>query len=402
MRLALSLLLSLLPSFACTADPWDPGQEIAWHGLGDEVALEVFIPKDYDSTRSWPLLYLFHGTGGRPSTKLYQRYTEGLGFILVAAPYAIPGAESLSRAGVLAEIRRISKVRRLLSEASLRLDDRTYVGGFSKGGWMSDLLATQGFDTLTGALILGAGRIPTDVGRVLAREKATPTSPLSIYVGIGQLDANHLYSRRAATHYRQLKHQVVLEEYLGRAHRPGEGDSPYLRQWLRIQTSEKESLREDASAWWEARLAKSKDIASPMERLLYLEHLRAAPYADFVSEDKRAALSSMLNRASRHPSLRPEVDARQSYHSAQQAEEKFRKSSELPDLAQTFKRIHSRAPETYFGQRAALDLLRLQDNYRVLRQSRSKTAETNTFPKLPNGTEDLKKRFLQCDRRLRS
>ena len=270
-RLFLSALLVALATLAA-GEEWVPGTEVRWEGLGMETPLKVFVPTDYDAGRSWPLIYLFHGTGGRASTGLMQRYTEGKGFILVGVPYAVPGQGSLSREGVLKEIQRIGRVRGLLDD-SLNLDDRTYVGGFSKGGWMADLLATEGFSTLAGALILGAGRIPADVGRALDRATSKDSEPLSIYIGIGQLDTNHPYSRRAAVHYEARGCDMILEEYLAKAHQPGEQDSVYLTQWLRLQIADAATASAEASQWWEERLAASKTITPAGDRLWFLTHM---------------------------------------------------------------------------------------------------------------------------------
>ena len=393
-RLAfLTLLVGMQLSYA-----WTPGEETTWLGLSADTPLKVYLPSDYDPEQTWPLIYCFHGTGGRASTGLFQGYTEGRGFVLVAAPYAIPGEASLSREGVLAEIRRIRKVHSLLLGESVRLDQRIFVGGFSKGGWMSDLLATEDFETLAGALILGAGRIPDDVGRALARERAASEKRLSIYIGIGQLDANHLYSRRAEDHYRQAGHEVVFEEYLTKGHQPGEANTPYLKQWLHSHAMSEETLQTEAQAWWDARLAAADAISSPIERLLYLEHLQAAPFAMHIDSEKRAALSKTLERAQQHRSLQGEMDARRAYARVQVEEEQFKNSTELPKLADSFHRLFTRSPETYFGQRAGLDLRRLEKNYQVLRRSRGDADPSDAFPRLPVEIESLTTRFAHMDR----
>ena len=267
---------------------------------------------------------------------------------------------------------------------------------------MSDLLATEGFDTLSGALILGAGRIPEDVGRVISRAKVAPARSLAIYIGIGQLDSNHLYSRRAHSHYIQAKHDVVFEEYLTKGHRPGKPDAPYLSQWLQCQIISPAGLEGDALTWWTASLAKAESISPPIERLLFLKHVQAAPFSKFVPKEKRSSLSKKLSQVSRHRSLLSEMDARRAYKSAQKEEESFRKSSELPNLADSFKRLYMRAPKTFFGQRAGLDLLRMEDNYRVLKRSRQNDQSTDAFPKLPPGLEGLKARFAHYDELIRS
>jgi predicted esterase len=379
---------------------WEPGSEVTWIGLGEKTPLKVFVPEDYAAERAWPLIYIFHGTGGRASTSMMQRYTKRRGFILVGAPFAIPGEGSLSRQGVLGEMRRIGQMRTLLGQ-SLSLDQRTYVGGFSKGGWMSDLLATEGFPTLTGALILGAGRIPEDVGRVLDREKKQPSAvnPIYIYIGIGQLDTNHLYSRRAAAHYRERKHPVVFEEYLAKGHRPGAPDAIYLSQWLHLQIANKATISTEAHTWWETMLNRAESITPPIERVLFLETMHAAPFAALVAPEKRTELAKKLERVKRHRMLITEMEARRAYQNAQTEEEAFRRSKKLPKVAASFARVHERFPKTFFGQRAGLDLIRVSKNYRTLQRAvgEAKAAE---FP-LPKNQEALEERFAQFDRKLR-
>lgn len=400
MRL-LTLAMVLLAGYG-RVHAWEPGKEVTWLGLGEKTPLKVYIPSDYDPANEWPLLYGFHVTGGRASTSMFQGYTRGRGFVLIGAPYALPGKDSFSRAGILQEIRRISKVRQLLLGESLSLDQRTYVGGFSKGGWMSDLLATEGFDTLSGALILGAGRIPDDIGRVISRPKVEPVRSLAIYIGIGQLDSNHLYSRRAHSHYLKTKHDVVFEEYLTKGHRVGETGAPYLSQWLQCQVASPASLEEGALAWWQSSLTTAESIPLPIERLLYLEHVQAAPFAKFIPKEKRSTLSKKLSQVRRHRSLQTEMDARRAYRSAQKEEEGFRKSSDLPDLAASFKRLYMRSPKTFYGQRAGLDLVRMEDNYRVLKRSNQNNQGNDAFAKLPPNLEALKGRFARFDKLLRS
>ncbi len=394
---------------ATAGTEWRPGSENRWLGLGEEVPLQVFIPQDYSEERSWPLIYVFHGTGGRASTSLMQRYTKRRGFVLVGAPYAVPGEGSLSRQGVLAEIRRISKVRKLLLGASLRLDERTYVGGFSKGGWMADLLLTEGFDTLAGALILGAGRIPDDVGRALERGprsrgglRASPTPRPSVYIGIGQSDTNHVYSRRAAHHYRERGHDVVFEEYLAKSHQPGDAESVYLSQWLELQrrrgASSSAALGVEAKAWWEGAIRRGESVSPPIERLLFLEHVLGAPYAALIGEGERGRLGKTLERVRNHRAMKSEMEARRAYRSAQSQEEAFKRSDDLVNVAGAFRRVFDRYPKSFYGQRAALDLQRLSQNYRTLRGA--KGSANDVFPELPSNLVALRERFEGFSRKL--
>lgn len=373
------------------------GSEQPWTGPGG-ASLRLFVPEDYVEARDWPLLYVFHGTGGRASTRMFQEYTGGRGYVIIAAPYAMPGEGSLSREGVLSEIRRIQAVREALGR-SLRLDGRVFVGGFSKGGWMSDLLIKEGFPGLSGGLILGAGRIPVDVGRALDRpspKTENGNSRTHVYVGIGQLDTNHVYSFRAEQHYRGLTdHEVILEEYWAKAHRPGEAACLFLHQWLRLRAvaSVTAEERQWATDWWDAAVEQSEQVTPPMERLLYLETVARAPLAKLLPENKRETLERTLNRVRGHRALRAETDAQRAYLSAQKSEREFKRSEELVEVAHQFHRVYQRFPKTFFGQRAALDVERVSKNARTLRASAIASAPLR-FPEVaPDERGRILKRF---------
>ncbi len=394
------LLTAVLLWRLTNAGAMPPGEETAWLGLGVATPLRVFVPKDYDPEKPCPLIYHYHGTGGRASTQLMQRATGGRDYVIVAAPYAVPGEGSLGREGVEAEVARISQVRALLGE-ELSLDDRTFVGGFSKGGWMSDLLASRGFPSLAGAMIMGAGKIPDDVGRLLESEPLPNNRdrPLSIYVGIGQMDANHPYSRRAVAAYRGNGHRVVFEEFFAKGHQP-ESEAVYLRQWLRAHVASSERLTRGAILWWTSALAHAETLTPPIERFLYLEHVRAAPYAAHVTATARAALQKTLQRAGGHRALRREMEARRAYESALKEEVSFRRSSELAGIANAFALTHERFPDTFFGQRAGLDLVRLHRNFHTLRRSAPTQSASTSFRRPDIDERRLTQRFANFSQQL--
>lgn len=387
-------------SLLADSGDWVPGREREWQGPGEPSPLRVYVPEDYAPSKRWPVIYWFHGTGSRASTLPIQAATEGRGFVVVGVAYAVPGEGSLSQAGIVAEIERLERVRESLGK-ELSLDGRIWVGGFSKGGWMADLLATEGFPGLQGALILGAGRIPGGVGKALGRPaggsaREASLRPLEIYLGIGQSDTNHVYTRRARRSYHDRGHRVTFEVYWATGHRFGEGQAVYLSQWLAIQRQGRASaaLQEVALDWWNRALAGSETLSSPIERLLVLQWLLESPYAALVQPARRQEGVRMVDRAWAHRSLREEGEARRAYRLAWEREEAFERSDDLVDVAHRFAQIHRRFPRTWFGQRALLDVDRLRRNYAMLRRGRETGARRSAgFPEVMGDRRQVEARF---------
>ena len=357
------VMLLIIGSTPAFAQSLTAGREVTTHWLGEDKPLRVFLPASEQPDHAWPVIIYFHGTGGRASTGRLRHYTQDRGFIIVGKSYALPKDQSLSRQGVLREIDEITEIRHQLSQR-VTLADRTYVSGFSKGGWMSDLLVSEGFPTLAGAMILGAGRMPDDVGKTIGREKRVLDHPnIAIYIGIGQMDTNLVYSLRAQAHYTELGHPVIFDEYLGKGHQWA-ADSYYLTQWLQGESGA--SLGESAQVWWDAAQAHAEKITDVFERYLFLERVYHSPFANKVSVTKRAELKKLLDRVRRHRSLKEAMAAHTAYQSALSKERAFKRSDELPQIALQFQRVELRYPNTHHGERAALDLVRLRDNYRTL------------------------------------
>lgn len=397
----IGVLFSLTNGLSETPDWLAPGKESGVSWLGSGTPLKVAIPDNYKPDRAWPVLFYFHGTGGRASTRLMHHFTSGRDYLIIGMSYAEAGNSSLGGPALEKQVAHLARIREVLAK-HVRLDGRSFVGGFSKGGWMSDLLTTRGFPTLSGSLIMGAGKMPADVVRTLDFSPTTRTGPKPpVYIGIGQLDANLVYSRRAKTHYRQSGHRVTFDEFLSKGHEPPlRPDSVVLFQWLAIHAHAKptQTIRTKARKWHESALAHSKTIKDPMQRLLYLEHLQQAPFAALIP-DERQALQPLTSKARRHRALQAEVAAETAYNAVATRELAFRRSDELVDLAQQYARVAASHPKTHAARRALLDQTRLRANFRTLRASQ---AADTSFPEIAVDKTTLQRHFLTLSQLLNS
>lgn len=146
----LLLLLSLLaPLHAKTV-------ELRFPGLA--YAIQLSLPENFDPSRKHPAILFYHGSNGRPDTQIIRRETGDKDWIVVGMTYFEQGQLKLAPDNFKKEVTLYHSVRRYLL-AKYALDPkRLYISGFSKGGWMSDLLLQQEA-TLAGGAILGAGHL---------------------------------------------------------------------------------------------------------------------------------------------------------------------------------------------------------------------------------------------------
>ena len=224
-------------------------------GIEDEIL--VSVPKNHEPGKTWPAVFYYHGTGGRPTTSLIRRHTGENDWIVVGMSYLQRGTFQLKPETMVAEVAVLEKVKKELQER-VNLDPaRVYVSGFSKGGWMAGLFL-QSVPSLAGGAILGAGHKDQLVSEPLPLEDGTP-----IFVGVGRHDPNYPFGLKALIFFRGLKGQVEMEAWPGLGHSfPREG-STGLREWFDMRLGrepkkeglEKElaeilSKKDEFKRWW--------------------------------------------------------------------------------------------------------------------------------------------------------
>ena len=249
MRLPLLLILSVITLGA---------KDFSLQIEGVEQEILVSVPKNHDVSQNWPAIFYYHGTNGSPHVRLMRSHAGEDDWIVVGMSYVQRGAFQLTPDGMAAEMRVLNEVRAQLKE-KINLDQaRVYVSGFSKGGWMSDLLL-QKDRSLAGGAILGAGHLHQVEESVLPFSEKIP-----IFIGVGRHDGNYPFGLNAVLFFRKLGADPVMEAWPSLGHSMPRGGSRGLKEWLALQLGEKPdaaslareleevlAIESDFERWWE-------------------------------------------------------------------------------------------------------------------------------------------------------
>jgi dienelactone hydrolase len=359
MRHSLTIIAVILLTHS-VGRAFEPGREteMEWPELSNP--LRVYLPSNYSEDRLWPVVFHYHGTGGRPTTDIPKEYTGGRDFVIVGMEYRVTTALPKGVRDYLdAEIALLREVRMKLA-AEIRIDPkRTYVGGFSQGGWYASELAEKDMADFAGAYILGAGKRKPDKRRTI------PTGKKPIYIGVGQLDPNYFYGVDAIKHFRELGASVTFDEFLAMDHHMPVGRSltPAFVQWWKIEAAigNGTSLRAEADGWIDARLARAGERKSPMDRFLVLEHARKTPFASICSKEAGARLTAAFDAAAANPELKKEMAARKRYLAIVTAETNGAVGMEaLRKNIVDYDALNRSEPDSWYGRRAAQEVARIR------------------------------------------
>lgn len=212
----------------------------ALEGIEDEVI--VSLPNNHKAGEKYPTVFYYHGTSGRPTTRLIRSHTGPEDWIVVGMPYAKRGVFELSPIGVENEVDIFRKVKERLERESGLDPARLYVSGFSKGGWFSGMLLQTDLQ-IAGAAILGAGHnyvletVPTSL---------SPGTP--VFVGVGRKDSNYIFGLKARTFFGKLGATVELEAWQGLGHDFPIAGSVGMKEWFALRNGklpDEEKLQEE-------------------------------------------------------------------------------------------------------------------------------------------------------------
>lgn len=203
-------------------------------GVEDEIL--VSLPEGHDASRSWPAVFYYHGTNGRPKTSLIRAHAGNEDWIVVGMGYAQRGTFQLTPAAMEAEVRVLKEVRAELQRRAGLDPARVYISGFSKGGWVTGLLL-QKERSLAGGMILGAGHQHQLESETLPLTKDTP-----VYIGVGRDDLNYPAGLRALVFFRKLGAKVEMEAWRGTGHSFPRGGAKGLKDWLALRLGKEPDL----------------------------------------------------------------------------------------------------------------------------------------------------------------
>jgi predicted esterase len=191
----------------------------------------VYVPSDYKADRRWPVIFCYHGQGGKPTVWPFKDVTGGKGFIVVGLGYIENTPKSMTMPEldrlIAQEFQVVGTVAAYL-ERRLKVErDQFFVGGFSAGGWMASSVGEASPSTWAGIAILGAGRQKFELP--LKNPASLRNKPL--YVGVGDKDPNFEAAKIGVAFYKKVGARVTFEEYPGLGHTM-KMDTKVLPEWL--------------------------------------------------------------------------------------------------------------------------------------------------------------------------
>ena len=324
--------------------------ELGFPQLPERV--QVVLPENWNNERTWPAVFYYHGTGGKPTTELIQAHTGNKDWIVVGMTYTQGGNIPATKEYIDKEFQIFTSARRHLA-AKWNLDPkRCYAAGFSKGGWMSGFLL-QRDPTLAGAIVLGAGH------RFLITQPKKFQAPKPLFVGIGRLDEIYPFALRALVHYRPLGAKTTFETWHDLGHRfPREG-SQALRQWLEIEVQQESDLKPAAEAWVAERIDQIKGLPNPVDQWLGYRDLEQMPYLKLLGEEGKTQVSALLAKIEQGGRVAAEKNALEAHRVLLRKELKGHTIPLCQSLAGAYLKLSEDHPRTRQSEIALADHQRM-------------------------------------------
>jgi acetyl esterase/lipase len=345
-----------------------PGEEfrLPWPAVKREVP--VYVPSDYSEARRWPVVLLYHGLNGEPTTELIRHLTGGKGAVVVGMTYIEPGQVKRNAAQQQAyQAKELEQLERMLDELPrhLRIDrSRVFLAGISRGGWQVSIFAESAQPRVAGYLILLAGRFP------FVREPRPDLSERAIYVGTGENDEANAYARMAAQFFDRCGAAVTWEEFPGRGHEV-DATAPRLQAWVTLLlTLDGEDRRRAAREWVSERLAKAKESADATLCAKALDEVAEDPHVRFCGSELRTELQAMTDRVGRTAPVQAELQAHRVYERALWQEQTAASLGDLEDALALYRQAEKRYPETVHGRLAEREARRVKP---MVEKARAKT-----------------------------
>lgn len=319
-----------------------------------DSSLPVWIPEGHeeDDKRRWPVLLYYHGTNGNPTLRFAMDAAGQEDWILIGMSYREKGRFSYQPDNLRAEIEVYNELLETWNERfSLRLDPRrVYVGGFSKGGWVSALFLEED-PRLAGAVILGAGHL----GRADFDPAQFSLDGKPVYIGLGESDGNVGMSFRAKEVYEAAGARVTWEFWSNLGHTLPRKCTPSLHQWFRIegQLDGSHEIESKAIQWLEAEWSKAEVLENRVEQWTAVEEIKEAPWFRFADREILSEIREWEESWLRSEGSEEELAAKERYFSTLEAESKNRYVETLREAKERYHRLASEYPRTYWGARAA-------------------------------------------------
>ncbi|MDY6913786.1 MAG: hypothetical protein SVT52_04960, partial [Planctomycetota bacterium] len=183
----------------------------------------VYVPKGYTPDHNWPIIFCYHGLGGKPTTSPFKHILGGRHYIIAGMGYHMRSKKGYD----YLENQDVKIFKRVLLSLGKRLKvnkDRLFVGGFSKGAFYASGMINELPKVFAGALMLGGGKHGST-----RYPKAFKGKP--IFIGCGEKDTHLKYAKDGIAYYGFMKARLTYEKWPDLGHQCNT-ESKMLIDWL--------------------------------------------------------------------------------------------------------------------------------------------------------------------------
>lgn len=278
-----------------------------------EQSYALYLPPNYTSTQTWPVLYAFDPAArGKLPVERFREAAEEYGWILVGS--------NNSRNGPMGRTMDAAKAMWKDTHERFAIDERqTYATGFSGGARVAILVASSCHDCIAGVIASGAG-FPVEI-------KPSASTHFLVFATAGIEDFNLPEIKSLGETLTRAGVTNHIEVFVGRHEWPSTGLAMEAIEWLTLQAMKRGARPHDGSfiaEVWSKKLAQAKNAEASKQFYeayqIYsgladtFNGLRAVSEAEKRSSDLRStrevkqALSDERNQFTRQRELERQIN----------------------------------------------------------------------------------------------
>ena len=329
--------------------------ELSFPGLEHRVLVE--LPDNHDPQKKYPAVFYYHGTNGQPNTSLLLQHVDRREWIVVGMSYYQRGRFTLSPENLGKELSLLQSVRKHL-EAQYGFDqNRCYVTGFSKGGWMTDMLL-QLEPNLAGGAILGAGHMHNL--KSLKYRVPSKKRKQNVFIGVGRRDGNYPFGLAAVIFHRGKGARTTFDAWYNLAHQFPKNGSTALQQWFTSQLYSAEDLKEVAQQEMQGELEDALKLEA-YPQWLQLRKLENYPYTQILGAEWKKGLAEKKSLLENKPPVKLERGFLANHQKLLLREVKSPSLKTFESLTQSYRDLIQKAPDAKQASVARHDQKRIEE-----------------------------------------
>ena len=333
-----------------------PGGEVAVPIPQSDGTMKVYLPSNYTPDRKWPAIFFYPGIDDIPTTELIRNHTGGRDYIVVGLPFVKQAQQPRNPTEhsqyLQRELNAFRAARTWLDQKASVDQNRVFMGGVTKGGWMAVALSDREFGKLAGIIILLAGRQRT----TLAPPSKDVVTGKRIYIGSVETGGYPLVALQGREFYRRYGAVVTYEEYPGGGHNAPQL-APLLKAWLDAigpyATGMDKETQAKLSGEFHAFSKKAKETQDLVARYRSLLQLAENPLLAMCDKELATETSAQISALRNQSPVKEEWAAEQLFTKFAWSDLHVRTLKDMKEVADGLQSTKTTYPNTRYGEYAA-------------------------------------------------